>query len=72
MHRTRDYPQDFSLEARNRVEIANILAWQELAKDKQTIPSPYPGYTSDEFKRAFLSALLKIFLAFAKRSCQTQ
>jgi len=68
MQGQRVYPKEFSQDARNRVEIANVNAGRDLAQRRKTIASPYPGTTSEEFNRAFLSAVIGIFLAFAEEA----
>jgi hypothetical protein len=67
-----EYPREFSRKARNRIEIENILARRELEKARQTLPlpdwSPNSSCTSSNFQKAFISAILRVFLVFVEEA----
>jgi hypothetical protein len=67
-----EYPREFSREARNRIEIENILARRELEKARQTLPlpdwSPNSSSPSADFQQAFISAILRVFLVFVEEA----
>src|SRR5258708_18630440 len=64
-----DYPQEFSTQARARIEAERLNANRELEQD-HTIPAP-EGWTAERWDEvSFYAYVLRVFLAFAREACQ--
>lgn len=63
-----DYPQEFSPEARARVEAERLRATRAYEKKRNDLPSGYGHFSENE--QNFRTFILRVFLAFAHEACE--